>query len=251
VDLATLMSAYCDGDVRAFRELYGAVAPRLLAYVRGFTRDGAVAEDLLQQTFMKLHAARASYVRGADPLPWLYAIAHRTSLDELRRRSRARVRAVDEVPEVAVGHDGVTDDARVDEPVHIASPADLSAAVASLPETYRTAFVLTKWEGLSCASAAAALGTTTGAVKLRVHRAYAMLREILARTSESPAPRRDRHDEGAKNGADERRARVRDGDVKRRADRAVHVEHEAGERAVGGADGDTQPARMHWERGTS
>src|SRR5258708_20973576 len=91
-DPVELMVKYCDGVASAFRELYALVAPRLLGYLVKMARDRAVAEDLLQHTFLKLHRARAAYVRGADPLPCLYAIAHRTFIDDARKRKRAIVR---------------------------------------------------------------------------------------------------------------------------------------------------------------
>src|SRR5687767_896142 len=87
-----LMQRYCDGDASAFRELYALVAPRLLGYLLRMARERALADDLLQQTFLKVHRARAGYVRGADPLPWIYSIAHRTFLDEARKHQRAVVR---------------------------------------------------------------------------------------------------------------------------------------------------------------
>src|SRR5438105_3464431 len=89
-ELPELMARYCDGDQAAFRALYAAVAGRLLAYARSFVTDRATAEDVLQRAFLKLHGARSTYVRGADPLPWLYTITHRVCLDELRSRQRAR-----------------------------------------------------------------------------------------------------------------------------------------------------------------
>jgi DNA-directed RNA polymerase specialized sigma24 family protein len=89
------MQRYCAGDASAFRVLYAITAPRLLAFVRCLVRDHALAEELLQQTFLKLHQARASYVVGADPLPWLYAIAHRISLDALAAGS-ARITVTDQ-----------------------------------------------------------------------------------------------------------------------------------------------------------
>src|SRR5438876_9251945 len=90
--MAALMARYCAGEITAFHELYSALAPRILGYLTGLAGDRPTAEDLLQQTFMKLHEARSAYVKGANPVPWLYTIAHRTCLDEIRRRKRARVR---------------------------------------------------------------------------------------------------------------------------------------------------------------
>src|ERR1043165_1678747 len=107
-----LMQRYCDGDAGAFRELYALAAPRLPGYLLKMARDRALADDLLQQTFLKVHRARASYVRGADPLPWIYSIAHRTFIDEARKHKRAVVRVDEagEVPEVAAGLTGESDD---------------------------------------------------------------------------------------------------------------------------------------------
>src|SRR6185503_16025954 len=111
-EVRDLMQRYCDGDAGAFRALYALVAPRLLGYLMKMARERAVAEDLLQLTFLKLHRARAAYVRGADPLPWIYSIAHRTFLDEARRVKRAVVRVGegDELPEQAADLRGETDD---------------------------------------------------------------------------------------------------------------------------------------------
>src|SRR5881394_3636739 len=80
--MAALMARYCGGDIAAFHALYAALAPRILGYLTGLAGDRATAEDLVQQTFMKLHEARSAYVKGANPVPWLYTIAHRTCLDE-------------------------------------------------------------------------------------------------------------------------------------------------------------------------
>src|ERR1700710_1648132 len=104
-DAKDLMQRYCDGDAGAFRELYALVAPRLLGYLLKMSRERALADDLLQQTFLKVHRARATYVRGADPLPWIYSIAHRTFIDETRKHKRAvvRVGGDDELPEVGAG----------------------------------------------------------------------------------------------------------------------------------------------------
>ena len=170
------MQQYCDGDASAFRELYALVAPRLLGYLLKMARSRALAEDLLQQTFLKVHRARAAYVRGADPVPWLFSIAHRTFIDETRRAKRAVV--TDEVPEVAAGLTGESDERREDraDPELVKQTLD---ALAQLPEQQREAVVLTKLEGKSVAEAAEIAGTTTGAMKVRAHRGYEVLRGLL------------------------------------------------------------------------
>lgn len=169
------MGRYCDGDVQAFHALYAAVASRMLGYLVGLIGERAAAEDLLQLTFLKLHEARSSYVRDADPLPWLYTIAHRTFLDEVRRRKRAKVMLTDDgapvepPPDTTLQIEGEPDEL---------SPVTM-AALAQLPQNQREALILTKVHGRSVAEAAAITGSTPGAIKLRAHRAYVTLRRLL------------------------------------------------------------------------
>src|SRR5436853_440264 len=149
VDVRELMQQYCDGDALAFRSLYAQVAPPLHAYLVRLGRDHALADDVLQQTFLKLHRARHAYIRGADPIPWLYAIAHRTFLDEVRRLRRGRP------PDVA----------DIRDPSLLPNPRLMRAAIealAQLPAPQRDAVVLIKLEGMSFVEAAAVAGTTVG-----------------------------------------------------------------------------------------
>ena len=172
------MQSYCDGDPSAFDALYGLLAPRLLAYLIGIVGERATAEDLLQLSFLKLHEARDLYVRGADPVPWMYTIAHRTALDELRRRKRARVRVGEEVPASAEpradlsGSAEARDEGFTDETLR---------ALQELPESQREALLLTKVQGRSIQEAAAITGSTPSAIKLRAHRAYVTLRKLLGK----------------------------------------------------------------------
>ncbi|HWM84769.1 MAG TPA: RNA polymerase sigma factor [Kofleriaceae bacterium] len=180
---ADLMNRYCDGDAGAFRDLYARIAPRLLAYLQRMSGDRPTAEDLVQQTFLKVHHARAAYVRGADPVPWMFAIARRSFLDEARRRKRARVQVAGgegRLPEVPAAIDGK---AVADAPRPAPDPDLIHAALdalSRLPPAQREALILTKMSGKSIAEAAAITGATPGAMKLRAHRAYAALRRALA-----------------------------------------------------------------------
>jgi RNA polymerase sigma-70 factor (ECF subfamily) len=180
-ELVTLMQRYVEGDATAFEELYTSIGPAVHRYLLRMARDRAVADDLLQITFLKVHRARSSYIRGAAPLPWIYAIAHRTFLDEARRRRRARVRvaASDHLPEVPADLQG-REAATAPEPRDHALAAKIAVALERLPETQRQAVTLVKIEGKSMAEAAEIAQTTPGAMKLRAHRAYQTLRKLLA-----------------------------------------------------------------------
>jgi len=75
------MERYARGDEAAFAELYDAIAPRLLGFLRKATRDASAAEDLMQQTLLHMHRARGSFIPGAPVLPWAFAIARRLLTD--------------------------------------------------------------------------------------------------------------------------------------------------------------------------
>lgn len=181
------MVRYCDGETGAFDQLYEQAAPRLLGFLTKLGGQKALAEDLLQETFIKIHRARSSYIRTSDPLPWMFAIAHRTFIDEVRRQGRAKVRvaATDELPEIATnlhGTSGEHDDSMTDELVR-----EALEALQALPMTQREAVVLTKLEGKSVAEAAAIAGTSQGAMRVRMHRGYEVLRGLLNRSKAKDA----------------------------------------------------------------
>jgi RNA polymerase sigma-70 factor (ECF subfamily) len=171
-----LMDAYVGGSAAAFDALYARVAPKLFGYLLRLTRDRQRAEDLLQVTFAKIHRARGSYLEGAPFLPWASAIARRSFFDDVRRnRSRREDLSYDgQLPEPP----------RSDRAIPLEVEDALEQALDALPEPYREAIQLTKVTGLSMQEAAAVLGTTATAVKLRVHRGYVALRKAMENVGE-------------------------------------------------------------------
>ena len=175
------MERYSNGDDAAFGELYDAIAPRLLVFLRKATGDGFATEDLMQQALLHMHRARGSFIPGAPVMPWVFAIARRLMIDGARRRrverglftpapadeDRMRYEATAEMATA----DDVLDARRLERRVQQRFDA--------LPESQRTAYQLVKQEGLSLKRAAEVLGTSVTAVKLRTHRAYVALRGAL------------------------------------------------------------------------
>ena len=104
---------------------------------------------------------------------WAFAIARRLHVDERRRAARRLTitEHEDAVPTCTLGPDELIEAQRTAREVH-----DM---IAQLPENQRLAFELVKWEGLSLAEAAEALGTTVPAVKALTHRAYRALQDGL------------------------------------------------------------------------
>jgi RNA polymerase sigma-70 factor (ECF subfamily) len=178
-DERALMERYAGGDAEAFHALYKSISPRLFGYLSGLLGERVAAEDVLQLTFIRLHEARDQYVRGADPAPWIFTIGHRLALDELRRRKRARVRlAAESPPEAHAELDGSQEGSAEQPDERIAVTL---ALLQQLPESQRTAILLTKVEGRSLAEAAEITGATVSAIKLRAHRAYVTLRKLLGK----------------------------------------------------------------------
>ncbi|EYF01199.1 RNA polymerase sigma factor [Chondromyces apiculatus] len=171
------MDRYACGDSAAFRVLHAALHPRIFAFLVRLSGSTTLADDLTQETFLRLHRARATFAAGGAVLPWVYTIARNVHLDHARSR---RLRQEERLPSDPSLEplDGRGDDA---EDLAIASQMahTVERVLASLPATQREAFVLIRYEGLSVQEAAAVLGITETAVKLRAFRAYEALRAEL------------------------------------------------------------------------
>jgi RNA polymerase sigma-70 factor, ECF subfamily len=187
VDLAATMERYANGDDRAFSHIHRAMAPRLFAFLLRETRNRALAEDLVQQTFLQVHCARARYLPGTDIVPWFFAIARRLLIDSRRRNrpSTSLSTSPDEVralPRALVNHRSADDELYSKQLESI-----LDRSLQQIPEKHRVAFQLVKLGGLSHSEAADTLGTTSTAVKVRIHRVSRMLLEASPDRARSSA----------------------------------------------------------------
>ena len=205
------MDRFAAGDDGALGDVYDLAAPAVMTFLMGLTRDRQLAEDLTQETFLRIHRARGLFHPGAPVLPWAYTIARRLFLDDVRARRATRVVSNDPAPGARDGEDGPALDVAAGGPSAEELLADrelsqaLDEALHKLPESQASAFRLLKGEGLSVAEVATIMGTTKGAVKLRAHRAYEALRGLLradlrGRSSSSAAnehPRGLREEEGS------------------------------------------------------
>jgi RNA polymerase sigma-70 factor (ECF subfamily) len=155
--------------------VYDAIAPRVHAYLRRQTHDASAADDLLQQTLLRIHRQRGSYLTGAAVLPWAFAIARRLYIDELRRNKTDALHAARAVAE----DDGLAASS-ADDALSLRQLTELvENELSRIPASQRIAFELVRVDGLSHDQAAQALGTTVNAIKLRTFRAYEALRTVL------------------------------------------------------------------------
>jgi RNA polymerase sigma-70 factor (ECF subfamily) len=176
-DDVQLMLAFREGDVSAFDALFRRWAAPLLRYLERMLRDAAVAEDLVQETFLRVHGARERYEPQAKFSTWLYQIATNLARNELRRpRRRDPHRSLDaqDAPRLAA------EQPRADDVAHARRLSeDVERELAALPESQRAALWLSAVEGLPYAEVATALEVTPQAVKALVHRARSALAEKL------------------------------------------------------------------------
>lgn len=165
------MAAYQAGDGAAAESLLGALCPLLGRFFGSMPDSRAAADDLTQETLLRIHRVRHTHRPGEPLLPWVYAIARNTRVDHYRRNARrsAREEAVDPGD---LQHYAAPEEARRDTP-------GFDALVAHLPESQREVLTMLKVLGFSVEEVARATGSTAGAVKQKAHRAYEKLRAIL------------------------------------------------------------------------
>lgn len=179
-EIDAAMDRYAQGDPRAFAIVHAGLYPRLRIFLQRLCRTQAQADDLVQDTFLRMHRARGSFAEGGRALPWAYAIARNAHTDFTRsahvRKSRPLERDDDEQSQEIPA--GPSADA---EEVNIARQTAklVDDAIARLPAAQREAFILLRYEGMSVADAAQILGATENAVKLRAFHAYEALRAAL------------------------------------------------------------------------
>ena len=177
--LATLMTRAQQGDADAYKELLSDLVPRVRHLVRRRRSFlGATdIEDLVQEVLLSVHAVRATYDPGRPFLPWLLAIARNRLADGARRYARSGAH------EVSLDGVDVTflDNSANTQMNQYGDPEALTRAIADLPAGQRTAIEMLKLREMSLKEAAAASGTSVGALKVATHRAMATLRKKLKR----------------------------------------------------------------------
>ena len=90
------MQAYAEGDVEAFERLFASLAPSLHAFFMRSVGNASAAQDLMQNTFLKLHGARRQWRRGERLRPWVFAIAANVRVDWLRSQGRLATESLDD-----------------------------------------------------------------------------------------------------------------------------------------------------------
>jgi RNA polymerase sigma factor (sigma-70 family) len=154
-------------------ELYAQHHGEIYSYLSRMLHDDELAADLTQETFVKAFRAFDTLADPSRARPWLYQIAGRTALDELRRRRIVRF-----VP--WTGESRGTAPSAEEIALHGRLPGDLERALAQIPERQRMALLLAEVQGLSGIELAEALGVTHVAARALLSRGRESLRQALA-----------------------------------------------------------------------
>lgn len=169
-----------DEDVDAFSILVDRYKNRLLNFVYRFVKDFDVAEDIVQETFLRVFRKRHSYRAIANFSTWIFTIAGNLAKSELRRRKRWRFLSLDansedkrkiELPDSSITPDRAAAITILNE--------NVNNAIDTLKDKYREALILRDIEGMSYQQIADIVGVPVGTIKSRVNRARIKMQKEL------------------------------------------------------------------------
>ncbi len=183
------------GNQGAFNSLVGRYEKELYGYLRRYVGDATLAEDVFQNTFLKVYEKLDQYEQGRPFRPWLYTIATHQAVDTLRRQNRRKAVSLDRH-----GSSGLESDqssladllvARDESPQDAMSREEqkqaLRQAVEELPELYRQVMLLAYYQEMKYKDIAEVLGVPLGTVKSRLHAAVNRLMGKLKDATEGTA----------------------------------------------------------------
>ncbi|HTY56276.1 MAG TPA: RNA polymerase sigma factor [Candidatus Binataceae bacterium] len=164
-----LMERAQQGDRDAFHTLFNDVGPLINRFVTRRIREPNEVEDVCQEILLAVYQSRHTFQPTRPLEPWLFAIAHNVCADHNQRHWArvSRQKPIDDLPdspsegEAAVG-------------------VDLRRALGRLSPSQLQALRLTKIEGLSLAEVSEKTGDSVGSLKVRVHRAYELLKKVVS-----------------------------------------------------------------------
>lgn len=163
------------GDLTAFDAIYDAYNPRLFSFLLRMTKNRAVAEDLLEETWLRLVSGREGLAAATRLGPWLFTVARNLFVSYYRSRAREQAYTRDLISLWPAGFSR----SPYDSAVLSEFEQRLETALAELPPMYREVFLLVGFEGLRPMEAAAVCGITPEALRQRLSRGRALLTQRL------------------------------------------------------------------------
>ncbi len=162
-----------------FDEIHSEYRRPIQSYLLRITQSQAAAEDLTQETFLRVHRSLADFRGDASISTWVYRIATNAARDHFRRKPARET--VSSPSDAEVGQRVIDD--RTPPPPQAAAQLEMSDCVQRyilrLPPTYRSVLVLYEYQGLKAREIAEVLGCSLQNAKIRLHRARAKLKEAM------------------------------------------------------------------------
>ncbi len=177
-----LMEQFQAGTVEAFNLLVDRYSERLMRYLYGFLGDVKRCEDLLQETFLRVHRNRHSYQRIAKFSTWLYTIAGNLARSEYRKRKRRRMYSLQSVNrdneeyEMEIPDETFLPDKSAEQMIQ---DNYIQQALKEIPSTFREVVVLRDVQQLAYEEIAEITGLPMGTVKSRINRGRTKLQALL------------------------------------------------------------------------
>ena len=175
-----LIKRFQDGDVDSFTELVMRYKDPLFNYVSRMMKDRVFAEDIVQETFVRVYRNRDRYQQIAKFSTWIYTIAINLTKTELRRQSLRRFFSLSgmadngksfELPDHKVNLEKTAEDSILGQQVR--------EAIEKLPKTFREVIILRDIQELSYDEISKIVGVPLGTVKSRVNRGRTRLKKLL------------------------------------------------------------------------
>ncbi|MGA9751333.1 MAG: RNA polymerase sigma factor [Acidobacteriota bacterium] len=172
------IDAFKAGDAAAFAKIMEHYEPYVLGLIWRMTGDRATAEDLCQETFLKILKGLGSFRRGSSLKTWIFRIAHNAVVDHARGTGRAAEPLEESGADICPPDPAPTPLAQVEEGQF---RRGIEAAMGTLAPREREILHMLYWDGLSVAEIAAACTLPEGTVKTLLFRARRALRGRVVR----------------------------------------------------------------------
>lgn len=177
-----LMEQFQEGTIQAFNILVSRYKDRLHNFLYRYTRNHEDCEDLVQETFLRVHRSRHSYERIAKFSTWMYTIALNLAKSLYKKSQRMQKISMHEDPEDSESREMVFEDSNIlqDEKLHQKlCVKELEKALNQIGEEFREAIVLRDIQELTYEEIAEITNTAMGTVKSRINRGRIQVQEIL------------------------------------------------------------------------
>ena len=182
-----LIKKFQEGDVGAYNQLVFRFKDRLLNFIYRFVNDLDLAEDLVQDTLLKLYTHKDSYREIAKFSTWLYTIAANLARTELRKKKRRKTFSVTELSRD--DREFIIASSDVDPSEDLSSQnfeKSVQRALAELPNDFKTIIILRDIQELSYDEISKIVDVPLGTVKSRINRGRVKLQQLLKKKGERP-----------------------------------------------------------------